>query len=298
MKLLLLCLVALCCTQATHQANSQPSHASSQTSLKANATATARKAFGYESPIVDPDMVIAYRHRFARLPSGVLPLNDGAMVKLWKTRLRRFAAEALRTLYASNGMLDVPDAVMIWAMTRAFQPRQVLEIGAGYSSYIFNKAMSACRDRGGGCRRHVAIEPYRSKVLAHLANRVHVIATPLQDVPLSTFTTLRRNDILFIDSSHVMRPYGDVVYEFLFILPLLQPGVIVHVHDIFLPDDYPEQWMQEQRSYTEQWLLAAFLHGNADWKVLWSSHFMGSRHGKLVGEDMQGGTSFWMQKVR
>lgn len=242
-------------------------------------------------------MVTAYRHQFARLPRGVVSFDDAAMITLWKRRLRGFANEALRMQYTDNGMMDVPDLVMVWAMTRAFQPRQVLEIGAGYSSYVFDKAMRSCLDKGGGCRRHVAIEPYRSKVLTHLANRVEVIATPLQDVPLETFTSLRRNDILFIDSSHVMRPYGDVVYEFLFILPLLRPGVIVHVHDIFLPDDYPEQWMREQRSYTEQWLLAAFLHGNRDWKVLWSSYYMWSRHGKMLGEDMEGGTSFWMQKV-
>ena len=288
----------MCQCASTLQADGARIAATTKPTLKTRATITAQQAFGYESSIVDPEMVSVYRHRFATLPRGVVPLNDADMVALWSTRFRAYATEALRMLYTHNGMMDVPDLVMIWAMVRAFQPRQVLEIGAGYSSYVFDKAIVACREKGGDCGRHVAIEPYRSKVLAHLQKRVDIVQTPLQHVPLDTFKRLGRNDILFIDSSHVTRPYGDVVYEFLFILPQLRPGVIVHVHDIFLPDDYPEAWMREQRSYTEQWLLAAFLHGNQDWKVLWSSSYMSSRHGRLVGDDMEGGTSFWMQKVR
>ena len=261
------CCLLFCPCVFALQADGTRNPATTKPTLKTQATKAAQQAFGYESPIVDTDMVSAYRHRFASLPRGVVPLHDADLVALWNTRFRTYAAEALRMLYTDNGMMDVPDLVMIWAMVRAYQPSQVLEIGAGYSSYVFDKAIVACRQTGGGCGGHVAIEPYRSKVLAHLQKRVDVIQTPLQDVPLDTFKRLGRNDILFIDSSHVTRPYGDVVYEFLFILPQLQPGVIVHVHDIFLPDDYPEAWMREQRSYTEQWLLAAFLHGNRDWKV-------------------------------
>lgn len=201
----------MCQCASTLQADGARIAATTKPTLKTRATITAQQAFGYESSIVDPEMVSVYRHRFATLPRGVVPLNDADVVALWSTRFRAYATEALRMLYTHNGMMDVPDLVMIWAMVRAFQPRQVLEIGAGYSSYVFDKAIVACREKGGDCGRHVAIEPYRSKVLAHLQKRVDVVQTPLQDVPLDTFKRLGRNDILFIDSSHVTRPYGDVV---------------------------------------------------------------------------------------
>ena len=82
------------------------------------------------------------------------------------------------------------------------------------------------------------------------------------------FSQLEANDILFIDSSHVLRPQGDVLFEFLEILPVLKPGVIVHIHDIFTPQDYPHQWVvDDNRLWNEQYLLEAFLSYNNQWKI-------------------------------
>ena len=107
----------------------------------------------------------------------------------------------------------------------------------------------------------MAIEPYPNKLLTNgFAGLSDLIATPIQDVPLSTFTDLEANDILFIDSTHVLKTGGDVQYEYLEILPRLKKDVLIHAHDIFLPRSYPREWMYERRWFwTEQYLLQAFL---------------------------------------
>src|SRR5262249_2682880 len=96
----------------------------------------------------------------------------------------------------------------------------------------------------------------------------NIIESPLQEVPLSPFQDLEAGDILFIDSTHVVRFDSDVVYEILEILPVLKPGVVIHVHDIFLPNDYPNEWLKESRFFwTEQYMLQAFLSMNPHFSI-------------------------------
>ena len=262
-----------------------------------------KRVFGYESAIIDPDLFTKYRHKFALLPTQTFAFDDSDLLNQFNEKFKTHIDEAssMALTMENNGMIPLLDQTSIWAITMVYRPRLVVEIGAGFSSYVFAKAMDACRLQGGGCRSHVAVEPFRSQVLESLDGKVEVIKKPLQEVELEYFGRLKANDVLFIDSSHVTTPYGDVVYEYLFILPTLKPGVIVHVHDIFLPHDYAvgvEAWMHQRRSYTEQWLLAAFLHKNDDWKVLWSSFYMSTNHSKLLPPGIGHGGSFWMQKMR
>ncbi len=106
----------------------------------------------------------------------------------------------------------------------------------------------------------------------------------------------------YLCSSHVFQPYGDTMFEFFQILPRLKVGVIVHVHDIFLPFDYPPSWMQTQfRQYTEQYVLGAFLHGNSNWEVIFPTHYMLNYHQdelKLNYKVTDGCASFWMRRVK
>lgn len=110
--------------------------------------------------------------------------------------------------------------------------------------------------------------------------RVTTLTSILQEINLTVFTSLEAGDLLFIDSSHVTVPYGDVVFEYLFILPLIKPGVFIHVHDVFLPDDYPAVFMDELKNYTEQWLLALLLRSN-EYEVVWATHYMSKNHPEL-----------------
>ena len=111
-----------------------------------------------------------------------------------------------------------------------------------------------------------------------------LIEKKVQDIDLEFFSQLRSGDILFIDSSHTVKIGGDVNYLFLEVLPRLNPGVIVHVHDIFLPFEYRRDWvLDEFRFWTEQYLLQAFLTFNSEFEVLLANSYLSHYH----QEDLQ-----------
>ena len=121
------------------------------------------------------------------------------------------------------------------------------------------------------------------------------------------FTSLEANDILFIDSSHVVKPGGDTLFEILTILPTLRPGALVHFHDIFTPLDYPEEWVLKRRYlWTEQYLLEAFLTLNREYEIIGALNYMKNRHPELVAEklpilgahiDSRDPGSIWLRKT-
>ena len=130
----------------------------------------------------------------------------------------------------------------------------------------------------------MAIEPYPSTELeAKLPADVELWRIPVQDVSLDEFGSLCENDILFIDSSHVCKIGSDVQFMFLEVLPRLRPGVVVHVHDIFMPAEYPKQWVLDwRRFWNEQYVLQAFLSCNTTFEVLWAGQWMHIKHPDLL----------------
>ena len=124
---------------------------------------------------------------------------------------------------------------------------------------------------------HICIEPYECKWLENVS--VNVVRKKVEDVGVDFFKQLDRNDLLFIDSSHVIRPQGDVIVEFLEILPVLKSGVIVHVHDIFTPKDYWDDILvKDVRFWNEQYLLEAFLTFNKEYKVIGALNYLMHHH--------------------
>ena len=106
-------------------------------------------------------------------------------------------------------------------------------------------------------------------------HRVSVIREKIEEQKLSLFSQLQENDVLFIDSSHIIRPQGDVLFEYLELLPSLNNGVIVHIHDIFSPKNYPKRWLQDEVWFwNEQYLLEAFLSHNTSWKIIGALNFL------------------------
>jgi len=128
----------------------------------------------------------------------------------------------------------------------------------------------------------------------------------VQTAPREAFSSLTSGDILFIDSSHVSCLGSDVNFEIFEILPNLPKGVVVHLHDIFLPFEYPREWVVERRWYwNEQYLLYAFLRMNDAFEVLMPNRYMIRRHSARVSAALpflgglaHSGVSFWMQKIR
>jgi len=210
--------------------------------------------------------------------------------------------------HLGNGWFESVDGEILYCMFRHFKPRRVYEIGSGYSTYLSAQAIrkNAEQDSSYQCEL-VAIEPHPNETLrAGFPGLSRLAVSQVQDIPLSEFERLRENDILFIDSSHVLKIGSDVQYEYLDILPRLNKGVIVHVHDIFLPAEYPKEWVLELRMFlTEQYLLQAFLEFNESFEILWAGSYMHlNRAGELESafssyhrnKTLPG--SFWIRRTR
>ena len=178
--------------------------------------------------------------------------------------------------YLENGAFVNVDAEILYCMIRHFKPRRIYEIGSGMSTLL--SAQAVLRNEQDACLPCdlVAIEPYPNDMLQRgFPGLSRLVQSPVENVPLSEFNNLSENDILFIDSSHVLRIGNDVQYEYLELLPRLNRGVVIHVHDIFMPAEYPKEWVIRRRLFwTEQYLLQAFLSFNNSFEVLWAGAYM------------------------
>ncbi len=179
----------------------------------------------------------------------------------------------------NNGYFERVDAEMAYSFVRQRKPERVVEIGSGNSTLVLASAMQRNADAGFP-GEFVAIEPTPPVYLQHgVPGLTRLISARVQDAPFDLFLRLKANDILFIDSSHVVSMDSDVLYECLAILPRLAPGVLVHFHDIFAPLDYPEKFVKTNLCFwTEQYLLEAFLSFNKAFKVVWASSAMQKSH--------------------
>lgn len=200
--------------------------------------------------------------------------------------------------YFQNPMFAGYDALALYCMVRHFRPDTVLEVGSGFSTRVSARAALE-----NGHTRVISIEPYPDEVLKEgFPGLTSLVPEKVQDVDLARFEELGSGDVLFIDSSHVAKIGGDVNYLYLEVLPRLKPGVVVHVHDIFFPLEYPRHWVMNQlRFWNEQYLLQAFLAFNSEYEVLLCNSYLNRKHGEelraaLPAESRGGGGSFWMRR--
>jgi hypothetical protein len=193
-------------------------------------------------------------------------------------RLPMTPTDGRTSYYYDNCFFESGDAEFFYSMIRHLKPRTLVEVGSGFSSLLAVEALAANRlqEPGYACR-HVCIEPFERPWLQEL--EVELIRTPVERCDRSLFLNLGANDILFIDSSHVIRPQGDVLCEYLEILPALQPGVFVHIHDIFTPRDYLPDWLIEKNLFwNEQYVVEAFLSFNADFEIVGALNYLTHHH--------------------
>lgn len=199
-----------------------------------------------------------------------------------------------------NGTYSYTDGIMLYSMIRHFEPKRIIEIGSGYSSAV----MLDAREHFVPEIELTFIEPY-PKLLYSLfkdEDKKHctVFASGVQSVSLDVFQKLKADDILFIDSSHVSKTGSDVNYELFEILPNLSSGVIIHIHDMFFPFEYPKEWAYEGRNWNEIYLLRAFLSHNQDFEILLFSHYMHTMHksafAKMPLTYKNKGGNLWLRK--
>lgn len=185
------------------------------------------------------------------------------------------ATECAHEFHFNNGFFERVDAEIAYAMVRYLRPRRIVEIGSGQTTRLLATAVRRNAEEGR-IGELLAIEPHPDEVLRHgFPGLSSLIMQRVQEVPMDVFTRLKAGDILFIDSSHVVAMDSDVIHEYLRILPKLQPGVVIHVHDIFLPADYPQKFVMNNLCFWgEQYMLEAFLSYNRAFQVLWASSAM------------------------
>ena len=169
------------------------------------------------------------------------------------------------------------DGAAAYTLVRHVQPRLVIEVGSGHSTRFLARAVSDA----GLDTRVVAIDPAPRADLAGLGRRVELVRATVQEVDPVLFRELGPGDVLLIDSSHILMPGTDVDLLLSDVLPTLPPGALVHVHDIFLPDDYPPAWAW--RGYNEQLGIAALLTGNA-FEPVFASHYVATRMQAMLTE--------------
>lgn len=199
----------------------------------------------------------------------------------------------------NNGFFPGLDIASLYTMVSVYKPNNFIEVGSGYSTMI---AYQSIKDHGINTSI-ISIDPLPRVDIKKISTRT--IEQPLENIDLQIFESLEENDILFIDNSHRILPNSDCTVFFLEILPRLKKGVIVHIHDIYIPYDYP-QFMCD-RSYSEQYGLAiALLNNPAKYDIIAPNYFISQdesmstmsvqlwRNGNLRSAEKHGG-SFWLR---
>lgn len=256
------------------------------------------------------EMIRAFERGGFGPPFPGVDLNEAGQV----ARLDRFASYYAgqpypvepvpgRRFHLNNGSYSHHDAILLYSMLKEAQPRRVIEVGSGFSS----AAMLDADEHALGGRIHFTFIDPDTKRLRPLLRaddlaRCTIIERCVQDVPLATFQALEANDVLFIDSSHVSKIGSDVNWIYFNILPVLAPGVLIHIHDVAGNLEYPQDWIEAGRAWNEQYLLRAFLMHNAAYRIeFFSSWLLNTRkpwfiaHMPLCLEG--GGGQMWLRKL-
>lgn len=266
----------------------------------------------YYSPVPDLDEVREDAERiFGKVPTdipGILLNEQQQLVLLKEFKIYYdelpFQPEKESNLryYFENPSYSYSDAIFLYCMMRHFKPKRIIEIGSGYSSCAILDTNELFFDDSVETR---FIEPYPQLLLSLINNtdqdKIKIIAKKLQDVELGEFEILQKNDILFIDSTHVSKVGSDVNRIFFDILPVLQSGVLIHFHDICYPFEYPLEWILEGRAWNEAYLLRAFLQYNSSFHIVLMNTFLERFHEKIFQEELplclkNSGASIWIRK--
>jgi hypothetical protein len=205
----------------------------------------------------------------------------------WRTRPR---------FYTRNDAFQNIDALAYWAIIRFFKPARIVEVGSGFSTLLAGEAV-----RLNGCGRVTAIDPFPREFVRRSDLGIELIVEPAELTAPGVMMSLRSGDIVFVDSSHVIRQGGDVNWFFLDILPRLPDGVLVHIHDVHFPFDYPIEFVTNRNVYwTEQYLLHTYLAKNCVDEVLFSSRYSAhslpeETRAAFPSSEKLDGSSFWMR---
>jgi hypothetical protein len=212
---------------------------------------------------------------FNEIPAEPPTTPDGALMPHW-----------------SNNYLSPGDAMALCGFLFKYNPVVYMEIGSGNSTKFAKRVISHFNLR----TKIISIDPSPRAEIDSICDES--VRAPMQMVPKGVFQALRKDNILFIDGSHRCLQNSDVTYMFLDVLPDLSPGVLIHFHDIFFPEDYPSEWAE--RFYSEQYLLGVLLLFGSGYEILYSSRYvrldreLSGQFVTLLNKSPSGG-SLWMR---
>jgi hypothetical protein len=275
---------------------------------------TAHPAGHFYSPVVDPDAIDAAR-TWPTTPQVVgIDFDDAQHEAILRDVFPRWmpaydypehldeGSDPTR-FHTQNTQFSWLDSRTLFVLLNEWRPRRIIEVGSGFSTLL---AADVNRRFLDGALDITCIEPYPREFLkSGVSGVARLVEMKVQEVAISLFDELQAGDILFIDSSHVAKTGSDVNHLYFEVLPRLARGVRVHIHDIFLPHDYPRDWViTENRSWNEQYLLRALLMYNSAFRVVFGCSYAFWRFPELVrtalahphGHAFAGG-SFWIERI-
>jgi hypothetical protein len=209
----------------------------------------------------------------------------------------------LTRYFTNNSQFGWLDSRTLLVLLQELRPKRIVEIGSGFSSLLTADVNNRLLQNSV---KFSCIEPYpREFLLKPLPGLHEVLVQKVEDLPISYFAELAAGDVLFIDSSHVSKTGSDVNYLVFEILPRLQPGVKIHIHDIFLPYEYPQDWVLDlNRSWNEQYLVRALLMYSTAFKVYFGCSYAFRKFPHLVAsalgvrqDEAYGGSSLWLERI-
>ena len=270
----------------------------------------------FYSPIVD-------REEVGRRQSTIWPerpvalgidFNDESHERILREDFPRFIGDYdypdeleesadLELFFSNNSQFGWQDSRALFVMLRSLGPRRIVEVGSGFSSLLMADVNR--RFFSGGIDI-TCIEPYPRPFLEKgIPGISRLVKSVVQDVPLDLFEALEAGDVLFIDSSHVSKTGSDVNYLYFEVLPRLRKGVLIHIHDIFLPAEYLKDWvLGEGRSWNEQYVLRAMLMYSTAFKIVFGCSYAFARFPDLVQQALArpdgaafAGGSIWLLRT-
>jgi len=234
----------------------------------------------YYQPLINPKKHLIKSLREDRMLAGI-DYNITEQLEIlagfkYNNELLKFPIEQRKEneFYYNNGAYKSGDAEYLYNIVRHFKPSRIIEIGSGNSTLMVKNAIIKNKEENSdyACE-HICIEPFEMPWLKEIG--VELVREKVEHLDKSFFQKLSANDILFIDSSHIIRPQGDVLFEYLELLPSLNPGVLIHVHDIFTPKDYLDEWIFDKHLlWNEQYLLEAFLTFNSEFRIIGALNYL------------------------
>jgi len=204
--------------------------------------------------------------------------------------------------YYDQSLFRYADAIFLYSFLRKNMPKRIVEVGSGFSSAVMLDTIERVIPQK---IEITFIEPYPHRLLSILKDydkdKVRLINEKVQDVPVDIFTSLGFGDLLFIDSSHVIKCGSDVQFLLFDVLPHLPSGVFVHFHDIFYLFEYPEEWLTDGRYWNEDYFVRAFLSNNSEWSIYFFNNYLALEFREFIEKNMplclkDPGGSLYIQK--